>query len=161
MQDSDGGGHLEIISHEREERAVGPGAVTPVGLSPQAFAQKANALGVPLRPPVEPVDLELEPVVAEIPNEMALQQARRLVGHALPTVVRMDRQTLEVSDPRAAVLNLEAHHSRTSAIHLDHKAPVRRGVPLGSFDLGGDRVVAESRPPAEEGLHVFVVHELD
>jgi len=134
--------------------------VTPVGLSPHALAPKADALGVSLRPFVEPVDLELEPVVAEIPNEMALQQSGRLVGHALPTVVRMDCETLEVSDSRTAVLHLEAQHARTSTVHLDHEAPVRRGIPLRPFDLGRDRIVVAGRSP-EERLHVFVIHELD
>jgi hypothetical protein len=161
MQESDGGGHVEIISHEREERAVGPGAVTPVGPSPHALVQKADALGVSLRPFVETVDLELEPVVAEIPNEMALQQSGRVVGHALPTVVRMDCETLEVSNPRTAVLHLEAHYARTSTVHLDHEAPVRSGILSRPFDLGRDRIVVASRAPAEERLHVFVVHELD
>ena len=141
VQESDGGGHVEIISHEREQHAVCPGAVAPVGLSPHTLAPEADALGVPLRPLVEPVDLELETVVAEIPNEMALQHARRLVGHALPAVVRMDCQALEVSNPRTAVLNLEPHHARTRAVHFDHEPSVRRGISFRSFDLGSDRIV--------------------
>ncbi len=161
VQESDGRGHLEIISHEREQHAVGPGAVTPVGLSPHTLAQEADALGMPLRPLVEPVDLELETVVAEIPNEMALQHARRLVGHALPAVVRMDCQALEVSDPRTAVLHLEPHHARTSAVHLDDEPAVRRGISLRSFDLGRDRIVVASCPSTEKGLHILVIHELD
>lgn len=161
VQESDRGGHLEIISHEREQRAVGPGAVTPVGLSPHTLAQEADTLGMPLRPLVEPVDLELETVVAEIPNEMALQHARRLVGYAVPAVVRMDCQALEMSDPRTAVLHLEPHHAGTGTVHLDDEPAVRRGISLRSCDLGRDRIVVASCPPAEKGLHVFVIDELD
>jgi hypothetical protein len=66
-----------------------------------------------------------------------------------------------VSDSGTAVLHLEAHHARTSTVHLDHKAPVRRGIPSRPFDLGRDRVVVASRAPAEERLNVFMVQELD
>src|SRR5207244_6859392 len=130
VKQSDRGGDLEIISHECQERAVDPAPVAPVGLTPHALPQKANALGVPLCPFVETVDLELEPVVAEIANEMALQLARRLVGDAVPAIVRMDGETFEMSDPRTAVLLLEAHRTCTLTVHLDHEAPVRRWIPL-------------------------------
>jgi hypothetical protein len=92
---------------------------------------------------------------------MAQQHARRLVGHTLPAVVRMDCQPLEVSDPRTTVLHLEPHHARTSAVHLDDEPAVRRGISVRSFDLGRDRIVVASCPSAEKGLHFFVIEELD
>ncbi len=144
-----------------EERAVDPAAVTPISLSPHTLAEKADTFGVPLRPIVEPVDLELEPVVAEIQNEMPLQEARGLVGHALPTEVRMDGQALEVSDPRTAVLLLEAQHTCAGAVQLDDEAAVRRRLTLRSLDLRLDPSAVAARPAGEEGLYVLVIHELE
>jgi phosphoribosylformylglycinamidine synthase len=161
VQESYGGGHREIISHEREQRTIGPDAVSPVGLTPDAFVLETDTLRVSLRTLVEAVDLELEPVVAEILKEMALQLARRFVGHALPAVVRMDCETLEMSDPRATVFHLEAHRARTSAVHLDDEAAVRRRIRVGSFDPRRNRSLVVHSPPAEKGLHVVVIHELD
>jgi phosphoribosylformylglycinamidine synthase II len=161
VEESDPVGHVEIFPYQRVERPIDPIAVAPVRLPTHTLEPEAGALRMPLRPLVEPVDLELEPVVAEILNEMALQVARRLVGHTLPAVVRMHCETLEVRDPRTAVLHLETHRARTSAVDLDHEAAVRGRIRLGSFDLGCNRLVVVRRPPAEKGLHVRVIHELD
>src|ERR1700675_4529249 len=161
VQESDGGGHVEIISHQPVQGGVCALTVSPIGLATPSFQGEADTFGVPLRALVELVDPELKPVEPEVRNEMALQLARRLIGHALTAVVRMDCQTLEVRDPRTAVLHLEAHHARASAVDLDHEATVRRGIVLRSFDLGRDRIVVESRSAAEEGLPVFAITELD
>ena len=66
-----------------------------------------------------------------------------------------------MSDSRAAVLHLEAHHAGTSAVHLDHEAAVRRGIRLGSFDLSCNRIPVVRSPSGEKGVHIVVIHELD
>ena len=99
VQESDRRGHVQIITHQRVQRGVCPVTVAPIRLAAHALPCEADTLGVPLRPLVEVVDLELEPVIAELQHEVALQQARCLVGDALPSMVRMNGQPLELGDP--------------------------------------------------------------
>ena len=56
--------------------------MAPVSRASDAFANKTGALGMPLCPLVEAVDLELKAVIPEVAEEMTLQQTRGLVGQA-------------------------------------------------------------------------------
>ena len=53
---------------------------------------------MPHRPLVEAVDLELEPVEAELLEEVALEQPRRVVRQLPAAVVGMDSEAAELGD---------------------------------------------------------------
>ena len=65
--------------------------MSPVGLALHAFADEAGTLGVLDRSLVEAIDLELETVVVEVDQEMALEDARSLVGESPSAKLRIDR----------------------------------------------------------------------
>ena len=77
------------------EHAVDPLAVAAVRLPLDALADEARALRVPHRALVEAVDLELEPVVAELVDEVALEEAGGGVGDPAAAEVRVDREPAE------------------------------------------------------------------
>ena len=68
---------LEVLGDERVEDAVDPAVAAAVRLPLDALADEARALRVPLRPLVEAVDLELDPVEAELVDQVALEAAGR------------------------------------------------------------------------------------
>jgi hypothetical protein len=103
----------------------------------------------------------LEPVIAEVLDEVPLQQERGRVRDATAAEVRMDGELLEVRDPRPSVLGLEAHDTRTNAVDLDHEPAVRGRIGIRPLDLGGERRSLSTGATAEERLDVRVVHELD
>ena len=72
----------EILADEPEQDAVGPLAVAPVRLALHPFADEADPLGVGDRALVEAVDLQLQPVEAELEQEVALELSRGLLRQA-------------------------------------------------------------------------------
>src|SRR5919198_1517216 len=70
---------LEVLPQQPVEHAVDPVTVPPVGPPPDALADEADPLRVAHRPLVEAVDLELQPVVVEVEEEMPVEHARSLV----------------------------------------------------------------------------------
>src|ERR671933_308655 len=126
---------LQILPQQPVEHAVDPVAVPPVGPPPNALADEADPLRVPHRPLVETVDLELQPVVVEVEDEVSVEHARRLVGHPPPAEVRMHREPVEVRDPAAAVRHPERHAPGElpppprPVLDLDHEAAVLLRLP--------------------------------
>src|ERR671923_2097411 len=151
----------EVFGKNRVEASVHPVAVAPVGLPPHPLATKARPLGVPLRSLVEAVDLELQPVIAEVADQVSLQRAGRLVGDALPAEVRVDGEPLEPRDPRPMVGHLEAHHARAGPVDVDHEASVARWIGYRTLELVRQGGAVARRPAAEKRLDVLVVHEVD
>src|ERR671939_1924633 len=100
---------LQILPQKPVEHAVDPVAVPLIGAPPDALADEADPLRVAHRPLVEAVDLELQPVVVEVEEEVPVEHPRRLVGHPPPAEVRMHREPVEMRDPAAAVRHLERH----------------------------------------------------
>src|ERR671929_1632750 len=100
---------LEILPQQPVEHAVDPVAVPPVRPPPDALADEADPLRVAHRPLVEAVDLELEPVVVEVEEEVPVEHPRRLVRHPSPTEVGMHGEPVEVGDPAAPIRHLEGH----------------------------------------------------
>ena len=100
-----------------------------------------------LRALVEAVDLELEPVVSELEQEL-LELARRPVRDAPAAKGRVDREAAEIRDPAAPVGDLEAHHAGRAPFavveHLDHEAAVLLRLGLRALDLG-EQLVAAAR----------------
>src|SRR5207244_3041159 len=74
VQEADSSRHVQFVSHQTEQNSVRPLAVTPEGASSHALADEAGALGMTKRAFVEPVDLQLQPVVPQVANEMLLEQ---------------------------------------------------------------------------------------
>src|SRR6266540_4581223 len=63
---------VEVFADQPEEDAVDPLSVAQVGPALYTFSHEADPLGVRDRPLVEAVDLELQAVVVEIEDEVAL-----------------------------------------------------------------------------------------
>src|SRR5215210_8003326 len=111
-----------------------------IGLALDAFAHEACSLGVSHRPFVESVDLELQPVVAELVEEMPLKEPGGLVGNAPAAKGGMNCEPLQVCDLRPTVPELEAQHTRALAVHLDHEPPVFPRLGFRAFDLAQEAV---------------------
>jgi hypothetical protein len=97
-----------------------------------------------LRALVEAVDLELEPVVAEVEDQVPLEQPRGLVGETTAAEVRMHRERAEVRDPAALVGDLEAHQPGRLPVELDHEA-------AELLRLRCERSISSSRPSRSRG----------
>jgi len=151
---------LEVLGDEAEEDAVDPLAVAEVGLSPHALAGEAGPLGVHQRALVEAVHLQLEPVEAEIVDEVPLEEPRRLVRDPAPAEVRVHGEPAQVRDPAAQVRALEAHRSRAHAVHLDQEDAERVWLLLRALYLGADLPVLLRPDRGEKRLDVLVAHEL-
>src|SRR5437868_11181991 len=98
---------LEILPEQPVEDAVDPLAVPLVRPPPDALADEADPLRVAHRPLVEAVDLELQPVVVEVEEEVPVEHPRRLVGQTLPAKIGVHGEPIQMRDPAAAVLHLE------------------------------------------------------
>src|SRR5436853_4451538 len=72
------GSWLQVLAYEPVDHSVDPLAVAVVRLAAYAFLDPARPLGVAHRALVETVDLELQPVVAQV-EEVAVEEPRRLV----------------------------------------------------------------------------------
>ena len=107
----------------------------PVGLAADAFAEETGSLRVRDRPLVEAVDLELEPVVAEVLEQVPLELPRRLVGDVPAAEVRMDGEATEPGDPASAVLDLEAHDAGALPVDLDEEPAEGQRLPPRALDL--------------------------
>ena len=81
-----------------------------------------------MRALVEAVDLELQPVEAEVDQEVALQQPRRVVADAAAAEVRVHGEPADVRDAGAAVDELEVDRAGALAVDLDHEEPERVGL---------------------------------
>ena len=73
--------NVQFLGEQAEEDAVRPLAVPPVRAATDALADEPGPLGMADRALVEAVDLQLEPVVAEVTDEVQLEQACGLVRH--------------------------------------------------------------------------------
>src|SRR2546429_1523503 len=93
---------LEILAHQAVDHTVDPFVVAPVRLAAHAFAKEARTLGMLLRALVEAVDLELEPVEAEVEEQVALKELRRFIRQPAAAEVGVHRERAEVRNPAAA-----------------------------------------------------------
>jgi hypothetical protein len=110
---------------------------------------------------VEPVDLHLNAVIAEVVEEVALKEPRRRVGDLGTAKVGMDGQAAQVGDPAASVAALEAHRACALAVDLDEEDAERFGVGAGPADLFENLVAPLRAHCGEEGLDVLVPDEAD
>ena len=120
-----------------------PFAVAAVRLALDALPHEAGALGVAHRPLVEPVDLELEPVVANSSDQVPLEEPRRLVGEETAPEIRMDRQPAEPRDS-AAFVRTEKPIRRPARRRARRRSARSRRLGVRSLDLREElsRVVA-------------------
>ena len=110
---------------------------------------------------VEAVDLELEPVEAELEDQEALEEARGLVGDPAPAEPRVDREPAETRDPASFVRSLPGAHARRLTVDFDQHHAARAGLFLEALEIGEDvcAVVAPGR--RQPGAYVAVGVELD
>ena len=64
---------------------------------------------------VEAVALELQPVEAEVVEQVTLQLPRRFVGDPTAAEIRMRRKTAKIRDLAALVRDVESHARRRAA----------------------------------------------
>ena len=97
-----------------------------------------------LRPLVEAVDLELEPVEATFADQVVLQAPRGVVGEPAAAEVRVDRDPADVRDPATGVRPLPEHRTGAVTLQLDDEQAALLRVAL---ELLGDPVplVASAR----------------
>jgi hypothetical protein len=100
---------------------------------------------VQLRALVEAVDLELQPVEAEVADQVALERASGDVRDPVSTEVGVDGEPAEVGDPAADVGALEAHRPGALAVDLDDEDAERLRLSLRALDLRADLVVVGDR----------------
>ena len=100
-------------------------------------------------------------MVAQVLDEVTLQEPRCLVRNPLPAEARVHRKPLEVGDPGAPVRGLEAHHARTLAVDLDHEAPICGRIGSRTLELRLERLTIATGSTAEEGLDVCMVDEVE
>src|SRR5262249_2411737 len=112
---------LDVLAEEAEEDAVDPPPVPPVRAAADALAHEAGSFRVPDPAFVEPVALDLEPVVGEVEKEVPLQEPRRPVRDAVAPERRMDSQAAEAGDPGAAIRLVEPENACEAplAVHVD------------------------------------------
>ena len=151
-------GVVQVLRDERVEHAVDPAVAARVRLPLHAFADEPRALRVPLRALVEAVDLQLDPMEAELADQVVLQQAGGVVGEPAAAEAGMHGEPAHVRDPAAAVAELPAHRAGGLAVELDDEETAALRL-LG--DLLGDPVPVVGAGSGEEGAHVLVGVELD
>ena len=117
----------QVFDRQPVHDAVDPLAVALVRAPLATLEHEARTLGVAHGPLVEAVDLELEPVEAELVEEMSLEEPRGLVRDLPAAEVRVDGEATEVGDP-VRPPRLEAHDAGTVAVHLDHEHPEHVGL---------------------------------
>ena len=113
---------------------------------------------MPLRPLVEAVDLELDPVEPALVDQVALEEAGGGVGEPAAAEGRVDGEAADVDDRAAPVRQLPYHRARPLPVELDDHHAAR--VPI-LLDLGGDAVAVVGAGRGEERAHVLVRVELD
>ena len=116
---------------------------------------------MPHRALVEAVDLELEAVEVELLHEVALEEARRLVGDVAAAEVRVDREAAEVRDAASPVRALEAHRAGPFSVDLDDEDAECVRLRLRALDLRAHGVRVLRPDGGEKRLHVLVCEELD
>ena len=101
---------------------------------------------------VEAVDLQLDPVVAALADQVVLEQARGVVGEVSTAEVRMDRDPADVRDPAADVPPLPEQRTGAVAVQLDDEQAALLRVAL---ELLGDPVSLVAAAGSQERAHVL------
>jgi hypothetical protein len=116
---------------------------------------------VSLRTLVEAVHDHLEPVVAELEDEMSLKEAGGGVGEAATAKTRVDREAAEARDAAARVAARERERSGALAVDLDDEAALRLRILVLSRELFGNRLPVEPLARGEERTHVVVREDVE
>src|SRR6266508_2294387 len=156
---------FQIFAQEAEQHAVYPLVVPPVGLALDSLAHESGPLGVLNRALIEAIDLELQPVIAEVEEEVALKDPRSVVGKAPPAKGRMDGEPAEVRDPAAAVREVETHDARSAPLavlfDLDHESPALLWLFARALDLLEHRIPLTRADGCEVRIDVVVRRKLE
>src|SRR5439155_21322209 len=143
-----------------EEHCVLPLAVTQVSPSLDALAHETDALRMTDRGVVEAVAGELEPVIAELAQQVALEQTRALVGDPTPAEGRMYGKDLELRDAVHVARLAKAHRPRALAVKIEDQSAEPLGLAQRALDLVGDGVSVSGPAAAEERFDLAVLVEL-
>ena len=150
------GALLEVFADDAVHHAVDPLALAHVRLALHAFLDPTGAFGVALRPLVEPVDGHLETVVAEVEDEVALEEPRALVGESASAEGRVHGEAAAARDPVPRADAVERERPRGRAVELDDEAAGRVGILVLPLELPDERIAVERLAGSEERTHVFV-----
>src|SRR5579859_3384898 len=150
----------ELVLQHREEHRVLPLVVFQVRLPLHALAYVADAFGVRDRTLVEPVDLQLEPVEAELAEHMPLEQPRDLVADLAAAEARVHREPPALDDPVPL-----AHHpvrgaARRLAVDLGDEPAELLGSARREVDVVPD-VVERVAGAAEERADVVATDQVE
>ena len=98
---------------------------------------------------------------AELVEEMALEEPRRLVRDLPAAEVGMDRQPAEVGDAVPPAAAREAHRAGPLAVDLDHEHAEHVRLGHVALDVVRQRFAVVRPAGGEERLHFLVRDELD
>src|SRR4051812_42064389 len=111
---------VEVLTRQSEEHGVDPLAVLEIRAPLDALAHVAGPLGVRDRALVEAIDLQLDPVEAEVVEQKPLEQACRLDADPPFAEARMNREPPGRDDPVLLADALERDAAGAFAVDLDH-----------------------------------------
>src|SRR5690349_12589997 len=149
---------VEVLLRERVEHRVDPLAVLQVRTTLHALAHVAGALGMRDRALVEGVDLQLDAMEAQLAQQEALEQLRRLDADPPLAESGMHGEAAGGRDPVLLAHPLEGDAAGALAVDLDHEPPELLGRTREVGECGAARV---GHAVAEEAPRVVVVDELD
>lgn len=109
---------------------------------------------------VEAVDLDLQPVEAELAEHQALEGARDLVAELAAAKARIDREPAALDDAMTLVHDTVRGAADAFAVRLADEPPERVRLALRALDVGDD-LVQRARRPAEELARVLAGDELE
>ena len=145
--------------------AVSLAPVPQVGAPLHSLADETRPLRVGNRPLVEAVDLELEPVVVEIEDQVPLDQLRRRVSQPPAAEVRVNGKPLEERDAAPAVADLESERPRRAPLatffDLDQEAAELLRLRKRAVDLVQEISATAGRRSGEKRLDLLVRQQLD
>ena len=151
-----------VFLQQREQHRVLPLAVPEVRPPLHALAHEPDSFGMADRPLVEAVARKLEPVVAELDEQVAAAAGARLRRRCRPRNVGMDRRA-----PRAARCDAPRSAPRTPSPRPARRRPRRSGArsaPARAADRSTSAAIpsrSKLRPAAQERLGLLAVQELD
>src|SRR5581483_10345770 len=134
----DSGRLRQILREQRVEDRVDPLAFPEIGAPLPPLPHVADPVGVGAGALVEGVDLELEPVEAELVEQEALELPRRVVRDPPAAEARVDGEALDPRDPVPLVRDVKAERARRLAVDLDHEAAERLRLGERPLDLLDD-----------------------
>jgi hypothetical protein len=154
----------QILAKHPEEHTIDPLAVPPIRLTTDALADESGTFRVLDRAYVESVALELQTVVVELDEQVALEKPRGSVGEPAAAKGRVNSEAAEVRDAAPPVRDVEAEHAGGApaplVVDLDHESPALAGAFLRAPDFREQALAVSRSNGGEVRLDVLVGEQL-